>query len=158
MLSRRQFLHRLMIGMNAIIAVTLAIPAVGYLLTPLLRKVGAAEWVSLGLLPGFQHQEPKRVEFEYTSEVGYVAEQVRGFAYVVDQGGEQKPLVLSPICTHMGCNVLWNSEKRRFVCPCHGGEYDADGQNLAGPPPRPLARLSVRVENGTLMIQPTYQA
>lgn len=158
MLSRRQMLQGLIVGMNAIITATLAVPVIGYVLTPLLRKTGAAEWISLGLLSDFAGPEPKRIEFRYASQVGYVAQEVREIAYVVDQGADQEPLVLSPVCTHMGCNVLWNSEQRRFLCPCHGGQYEADGRNVAGPPPRPLARLPVKVENGSLMIQPTSQA
>jgi menaquinol-cytochrome c reductase iron-sulfur subunit len=35
-----------------------------------------------------------------------------------------------------------------FMCPCHGGVYYKDGNVAAGPPPRPLVRYAVRVENG----------
>ena len=115
--SRRQILTRMIVGMNGIISATLAVPVIAYLLTPLLRKPSATEWVSLGPLPEFRGQEPKRVEFRYTSHSGYVAEQVRELAYVVDEDAGKEPVVLSPVCTHMGCNVLWNSEKRRFLCP-----------------------------------------
>ncbi len=158
MLSRRQLLKTLILGMNGLIAATLAIPFIGYVLTPLLRKAGAAEWASLGPASDFGGLEPQRVEYRYVSQVGYTAESVREFAYVVVQGKGKEPLVLSPVCTHMGCKVQWDAGKQRFICPCHGGQYLADGENVAGPPPRPLARLPVRVENGALMIQPREQA
>jgi glycine/D-amino acid oxidase-like deaminating enzyme/nitrite reductase/ring-hydroxylating ferredoxin subunit len=47
---------------------------------------------------------------------------------------------LSPVCTHMGCEVGWNPAERSWDCPCHGGRFAADGQVLDGPPNRPLAR------------------
>lgn len=152
MFTRRQALKALIAGINGLIATTLAVPVLGYLLTPLLRKTGAAAWVALGPVADFRGLEPRRIDFRYTSEVGYTAESVSGFAYVVPGAGST-PLVLSPVCTHMGCNVVWNGEKQRFLCPCHGGQYTADGRNVAGPPPRRLDRLPARVENGVLMIQ-----
>ena len=45
---------------------------------------------------------------------------------------------ISARCTHLGCTVVWNRDHRLFLCPCHGGKFDIDGRNVAGPPPRPL--------------------
>ncbi|MCI0458150.1 MAG: ubiquinol-cytochrome c reductase iron-sulfur subunit [Gemmataceae bacterium] len=157
MFSRRQILTALILGMNSVIATALAIPVIGYVLTPLLRRVGAADWASLGPVSCFHGPEPQRVEYRYTSQAGYTAESVRDFVYVVP-GTDKEPLVLSPVCTHMGCKVQWEADKQRFMCPCHGGQYLADGQNVAGPPPRPLERLPVRIENGVLLIRPGGQA
>jgi menaquinol-cytochrome c reductase iron-sulfur subunit len=156
--TRRQALKTLIAGINILIAATLAVPVLGYLLTPLLRKTGAAAWVAVGPAADFRGPEPRRVDFRYTSEVGYTAEPVRAFAYVITPSAGPMPLVLSPVCTHMGCNVVWNGEKQRFLCPCHGGQYTADGRNVSGPPPRPLDRLAARVENGVLMIQAGTEA
>jgi menaquinol-cytochrome c reductase iron-sulfur subunit len=52
----------------------------------------------------------------------------------------------SATCTHLGCQVRWDGDAKKFLCPCHGGVYDADGQVLEGPPPRPLKRIEARVE------------
>lgn len=154
MITRRHALNVLIAGTNGLIAALLAVPVVGYLLTPLLRKTDAAEWVPLGLAADLQGIEPKRVDFQYKSELGYTSETVSGFAYLVpgeDEGAS--PVVLSPVCTHMGCNVVWNHDQKRFLCPCHGGQFTADGRNVAGPPPRPLNRIPARVEDGVLKIQ-----
>jgi cytochrome b6-f complex iron-sulfur subunit len=52
---------------------------------------------------------------------------------------------LSLVCTHLGCIVVWNPERREFHCPCHNGLFDARGKVLSGPPPSPLERLKVKV-------------
>jgi Rieske Fe-S protein len=48
-------------------------------------------------------------------------------------------------CTHMGCVVRWRAEAREYLCPCHQGRYDADGNPVAGPPPRPLHAVPVAI-------------
>jgi Rieske Fe-S protein len=56
---------------------------------------------------------------------------------------------LSGVCTHLGCAVQWDDAAKQFKCPCHGGVFDRAGQVVAGPPPRPLARLATRVNPQT---------
>jgi Rieske Fe-S protein len=47
-------------------------------------------------------------------------------------------------CTHLGCPVVYRPAKSRLYCPCHEGYFDAaDGKVLAGPPPRPLPRITL---------------
>jgi Rieske Fe-S protein len=56
---------------------------------------------------------------------------------------------LSATCAHLGCRVKWDGADAKFKCPCHGGVYDREGNVLAGPPPRGLERLNVRVNPQT---------
>lgn len=159
--TRRRVLNLLIAGMNALIAGVLAVPVLGYVLTPILRKSGAGEWISVGLVDDLRGgTEPRRVDYRYKNDSGYTVETVNGYAFVIQGEGDENgaPRVLSPICTHMGCNVAWNGQRERFLCPCHGGQYTADGRNVAGPPPRPLDQLPTRVENGVLKIQVGEQA
>lgn len=58
----------------------------------------------------------------------------------------------SAVCTHLGCIVQWEKDKQDFLCPCHAGHYDSDGQVTAGPPPKPLPRLPFTVANGTITV------
>lgn len=59
---------------------------------------------------------------------------------------------LSARCTHLGCMVVWNRDHRMFLCPCHGGKYDAEGRNVEGPPPRPLDLLALRLDDGGVLV------
>ncbi|UCD80237.1 MAG: ubiquinol-cytochrome c reductase iron-sulfur subunit [Desulfobacterales bacterium] len=60
---------------------------------------------------------------------------------------------LSARCTHLSCMVVWNRDHQMFLCPCHGGKYDAEGRNVEGPPPRPLELLALRLDdNGFLVV------
>jgi len=60
---------------------------------------------------------------------------------------------LSAVCTHLRCGVSWDKEMGQILCPCHGGAFDANGNVLRGPPPRPLARYSTEIKDGTLYIK-----
>ena len=60
--------------------------------------------------------------------------------------------VFSATCSHLGCLVNYNREKHEFVCPCHGGRYDLAGRNIAGPPPTPLTRFPLKLQDGILLV------
>ena len=56
-------------------------------------------------------------------------------------------------CTHLGCTPNWFEAEGRFKCPCHGSNFNVDGDVLAGPAPRPLWRCAISVaDDGQLFI------
>ncbi|MBF0345839.1 MAG: ubiquinol-cytochrome c reductase iron-sulfur subunit [Nitrospirae bacterium] len=63
-----------------------------------------------------------------------------------------KCFALSPVCTHLGCLVSFSRHKNAFICPCHGGKYDVEGNVIGGPPPRPLAQLPLMVDKGKVYV------
>jgi Rieske Fe-S protein len=61
----------------------------------------------------------------------------------------------SAVCTHFACIVKWDEALNQIVCPCHEGYFSPqDGSVLAGPPPTPLAMLSVNIVNGEIYVGP----
>ena len=69
--------------------------------------------------------------------------------------------VLSNSCAHLGCPVRWlmNAEgEGEFLCPCHGGIYDINGNWVGGPPPRGMySYTQVKIEeDGTLYVKHEY--
>jgi Rieske Fe-S protein len=65
--------------------------------------------------------------------------------------GEQQFLAFSQECTHLACAVVPEPDKQRFFCPCHNGSFDlTTGKPLAGPPRRPLPRITLEIRNDTI--------
>ena len=61
---------------------------------------------------------------------------------------------LSAVCTHLGCTVGYEPDKKIIFCPCHGGTYDPrSGANLGGPPPKPLVEYKVQVSEGKIVVR-----
>jgi len=59
----------------------------------------------------------------------------------------------SATCTHLGCVVEYRGDKGGyFHCNCHGGEYDLNGKNISGPPPRPLTPYSISIKNQDIIV------
>lgn len=58
-----------------------------------------------------------------------------------DQG---ELIALQAVCTHFECAVHYDPTQKKLICPCHQGFFDIYGNNLAGPPPRPLLRYQVQ--------------
>jgi Rieske Fe-S protein len=89
--------------------------------------------------------------------------------------------IISNHCVHLGCPVQANGPTGQILgkptihqrtpngplqlvpvvpagygCPCHGGQYDPEGNRIAGPPVRALDRYSFEVDNGRLILLSTY--
>lgn len=60
---------------------------------------------------------------------------------------ENGVLALYKVCTHLGCLYNWNSQEDKFICPCHGSQFQKDGTWITGPAPRDLDRFVIRVES-----------
>jgi nitrite reductase/ring-hydroxylating ferredoxin subunit len=60
-------------------------------------------------------------------------------------------LAYSQKCTHLSCAVVPEIDQGRFHCPCHEGYFDLDtGRPIAGPPRRPLPRITLEVRQGMI--------
>jgi cytochrome b6-f complex iron-sulfur subunit len=71
---------------------------------------------------------------------------------VVINRPEKGFIVLSRVCTHLGCLVDYQEAKGRILCPCHAGIYDIEGNVVSGPPPKPLPKFPFRIEGDSLII------
>ena len=58
----------------------------------------------------------------------------------------------SATCTHLDCTVQYRPDLQRLWCACHNGQYDLNGRNVAGPPPRPLEAFDVNVKDDQIAL------
>ena len=65
-------------------------------------------------------------------------------------GGELR--AFSARCTHLNCTVQYDPSAQQIICACHGGEFDLNGKNVAGPPPKPLTPYSVKVRGEEIVV------
>jgi Rieske Fe-S protein len=65
-------------------------------------------------------------------------------------GGELR--AFSAVCTHLNCTVQYRPDLAEIWCACHNGHFDLQGQNVAGPPPRPLDAYVVNVRGTQIVV------
>jgi Rieske Fe-S protein len=87
-----------------------------------------------------------------------LAEQVSGWAITAAERNvfvlpAKNNQVLSTVCPHEGCEVMWEESQNRFACPCHESYFAADGSRVSGPARRGLDALPSRVQDGKLQVQ-----
>jgi Rieske Fe-S protein len=58
----------------------------------------------------------------------------------------------SAVCTHLNCTVQYRADIGHIWCACHNGHFDLSGQNISGPPPRPLDAFVVNVRGTQIVV------
>ncbi len=82
---------------------------------------------------------PRGIKEVFENEKVVVVRDPKGFA------------AISVTCTHLGCTV--RASDAGFECPCHGSQFDTDGNVTGGPAPKPLPWYQVALApNGELEI------
>ncbi len=148
--TRREFLSMVSVICGAAIAAIIAVPCVGFLLSPLIRRAPRL-WRSVGPVNNFQVGQTVEVSFLDSSPLAWAGVTAKTAAWLRRET-ETEFIAFSVNCTHLGCPVRWLPHADLFMCPCHGGVYYKDGQVAAGPPPHPLVRYPVQVYNGEVRI------
>ena len=148
--TRRTFFGWVTKVAAGLIGFGLAIPLAGYVISPALKR-RERSWVDVGGVGDVPVGEPKQLDHVTTLQDGYQQSRSQKAVWAVKQPDGQVT-VFAPKCTHLGCGYRWAAEEKQFLCPCHGSRFGIDGQVLAGPAPRPLDRLPVKIENGRLLV------
>jgi menaquinol-cytochrome c reductase iron-sulfur subunit len=150
-ISRRRFLEKLSIALAGFCAAVVGIPLVGFIIAPLFRKP-PENWLTVGKVNDFQIGKTVSVTVIDSSPLPWAGVTAKNAVWLRREN-ENAFIAFSANCTHLGCPVRWMEGADLFMCPCHGGVYYRDGQVAAGPPPRPLFRYDVRVENGEVKMK-----
>jgi menaquinol-cytochrome c reductase iron-sulfur subunit len=153
-ISRRAMLTKVAILFNGIIGALLAIPIVGYVLSPLTRprKVSPEAWLPVGSVDEYPAGQTRLATFRNPSAEPWDGKTADSVCWVRRVDG-QSFQVFAINCAHLGCPVRWFPQSRLFMCPCHGGVYYEDGSRASGPPERGLFQYAYKVEDGKLFIK-----
>lgn len=150
--SRRKFLFKLSIAANAVVGAVFAVPIVGYLLGPAMKKGKAIEfWVNLGPVDQFPEGETRLASFRDPSTSPSDGQTGDLPCWVRRISGNQFQ-VFAINCAHLGCPVRWFAQSKLFMCPCHGGAYYQDGSRASGPPERGLFEYEYKIDANNLVI------
>ena len=150
-MGRRKFLSGVIGTVAGAVAFLLGLPAVGFLISPGLKKQNEDKWLTLGPVSALQPGVPAGFPFSRRIKDGWVESTQTGVAFAVTHDG-QDVKVFSNVCTHLSCRVNWNAERQAFFCPCHDGVFSIDGAIVSGPQPRPLDQFETKIENGQISI------
>src|SRR5579871_2944542 len=124
-LNRRQFLSRVSLALSALAGAVVSVPILAYLLSPLIQQA-PEQWRDVGLVENFQIGDTVQVAYEDPSPLPW-AGQTALTAVWVRRSSDTDFSAFSINCTHLGCPVNWIQASELFLCPCHGGVYNADG-------------------------------
>lgn len=161
-LTRKQFLTKASIGVGGALGAMIGVPVAGLALTPAVQgrefektKIGKVDDFPIGTFTKVVIQPGKDTDPNaYVRErVAFVRRNKPGFKDPLT-GEKGEFTIISNTCVHLGCPVQESGGS--FVCPCHGGAYDSDGQVTGGPPVRPLDRFDWRVKDGDLWVVGEY--
>jgi Rieske Fe-S protein len=179
--TRTGFLSAVTLGLGAAIGALVSIPPLVFAGVPPFRKgEGFIDIdVDLGAVNTFEEGQWLITQFNMNPEIGDVAGRTAFVRYNGLLNNEPSFTILSNRCVHLGCPVQANGpttpEEQRtylagqrkvtytpvlpaggFGCPCHGGQYDSEGNRTAGPPVRALDRWAYKIEDGRLRLVGAY--
>jgi nitrite reductase/ring-hydroxylating ferredoxin subunit len=117
------------------------------------RASAGQRWFRAGAAGDLVPNQPTARILSVPSQDGWYRARTRQTVFLV-RTGERSVRALSATCTHLGCQVQWDGEGKKFRCPCHGGAYDLEGRVVEGPPPRPLAAIEAHIDDsGSVLVQ-----
>jgi menaquinol-cytochrome c reductase iron-sulfur subunit len=175
---RSVFLEGATLGLGGVITGIVTVPILGFAIGPVFQHQHHDE-VDLGPISNFKEGQFVVSTFIRDPSEGEIS---RRTAYIRNNGFlGSKPsfTAISNRCAHLGCPVqpngpIFDSKKvdlhtksgpvtliptlpaGGFGCPCHGGQYDQEGNRTAGPPVRALDRYEFYIRNGRLSLGKTY--
>jgi quinol---cytochrome c reductase iron-sulfur subunit, bacillus type len=177
---RSHFLEGATLGLGALIGGLVTIPVVGFAVAP--SFLGQKRHrVDLGPISTFPEGEWYIATFVTEPAEADVSNRT---AFIRNNGvyqNEPSFTIISNRCAHLGCPVQANGPTgpilgkktirehtangpvtfvpvvpAGFGCPCHGGQYDTEGNRTAGPPVRALDRWSFEINHGRLILLSLY--
>jgi Rieske Fe-S protein len=173
--TRSAFLSAATLGLGGVIGGLVTVPALGFAVLPSFTNQHEPT-PELGPIDAFPENQFVIATFLENEDIGEVS---RRTMYIRNNGraenGQPSFTVLYSRCAHLGCPVqpngqVFDDDKQEFEngvsltptqavgfgCPCHGGQYDTEGNVIAGPPVRALDRAEFSIRDGKLFLGNFY--
>jgi len=150
-IDRRKFMGFATWAIGGIISAAMAIPAVNYIIGPSLKKSEGQDWIRLGSSSKIELGTPTLFKTAIQKQTGWIVNETELSIYILTDDGREF-VAMSNICTHLGCRVRWIGDEQQFFCPCHNAIFAKDGSVVTGPPPRPLDRYEIKVEEDQIFV------
>lgn len=150
-LDRREFVKIVTAFLGSIMGAVTGLPIIGYIISPGMKVQPLDDWIPLGSLDNYPIGTPTFFGFTRTRVNGW-EKTVKSYGVYVLRNNQEELKVFSDICTHLACKTTWHEDAQEYICPCHDGHYDIDGNVTKGPPPRPLDRYEHKIEAGKLFV------
>jgi Rieske Fe-S protein len=167
---RSKFLEFSTLGLGGVIGGLVTAPALGFMVAPAFLKQGQKDR-DIGPLSDYPQGKYVVATFISDPSEGEVSRRTAYVRYNGQLNGQPSFTIISNHCAHLGCPVQPNgpldqAQTKHFAdvtlipavsiagfgCPCHGGQYDTEGNRTAGPPVRALDRYSFSIRNGHLFL------
>ncbi len=107
----------------------------------------------IGGLAQYMKNKPHNTERDVIAEMnagdGRIVE-LHGRKYAVYKDDRNRLHLVSSECTHIGCQVKWNTDEKTWDCPCHGSRFTFEGKVVNGPANRDLYYHSIKTESQAL--------
>ena len=148
----------------------ITLPVLGFAVLPSFTNQKEQE-VDLGPIENFPESEFVIATYLEDPEIGEVTRRTMFIRNNGQLDGQPSFTALYSRCAHLGCPVQPNGpvedDKKKtygdnvelipvlavgFGCPCHGGQYDTEGNRTAGPPVRALDRAAFSIREGKLIL------
>jgi len=171
---RSTFLSAATLGLGGVVGGLITLPVLGFAVLPSFTNQEEQD-VDLGPIENFPESQFVIATYMENPEVGEVT---RRTMFIRNNGqleGQPSFTAIYSRCAHLGCPVQPNGpieegEKKTygdhvelipvlavgFGCPCHGGQYDTEGNRTAGPPVRALDRAEFTIRDGNLFLGSFY--
>jgi len=136
--TRRRFLHLLLTGSGLAWLGAVFFPIMAYLRPPPERGTAVSS-VRVGTLD--EIPPDSAIIFKFGRRPGILVRK--------PDGGLK---AFNATCTHLDCTVQYKRKLGIIWCACHNGQYDLNGTNIGGPPPRPLEEFRVDVKENEVFV------
>lgn len=83
---------------------------------------------------------------------GSIVLKVKDKLLLLVRDGATSVRAFNPVCTHRQCVVAFNAGEKKIKCPCHGSQFDLNGNVVHGPAPRPLETYAAELVGEQIIV------